>query len=242
MTWKFELQEIKWMVWIDWTLIWPTVGLLPPFYRISKEYIQRKSLKSTSKSTILTTLDVWTDWIQNQDVSMHIVIYVDICIYVYIYIHISIYTDIIYNTPAQRFVSHNFSLHSWCLKKKARLQQQSFCVTLCSDLGRNAKKIPSCLSLDISSGWANPVIHHHEILFINMNKISGFVWMHLCFFDRRLVERWELDFPNLEWIAGNCFDSYSDILYVHWCYDWTYSRASYFAAMEHLCLVLFIFR
>lgn len=172
---------------------------------------------------------------------MHIVIYVDICIYVYIYTYFYLYRYYIQHTRPKVCVTQFFAPFL-VLKKKARLQQQSFCVTLCSDLGRNAKKIPSCLSLDISSGWANPVIHHHEILFINMNKISGFVWMHLCFFDRRLVERWELDFPNLEWIAGNCFDSYSDILYVHWCYDWTYSRASYFAAMEHLCLVLFIFR
>lgn len=169
----------------------------------------------------------------------HICRHMHLCIYIYTYFYL--YRYYIQHTRPKVCVTQFFAPFL-VLKKKARLQQQSFCVTLCSDLGRNAKKIPSCLSLDISSGWANPVIHHHEILFINMNKISGFVWMHLCFFDRRLVERWELDFPNLEWIAGNCFDSYSDILYVHWCYDWTYSRASYFAAMEHLCLVLFIFR
>ena len=51
------------------------------------------------------------------------------------------------------------------------------------------------------------VIHQHEILFTNMSKIVQVDLFECVFFDRRLVERWELDFPNLEWIDGNCFDS-----------------------------------
>lgn len=159
MTWKFELQE-------------------------TKEYVQRKSLKSTSKSTILRNLDVWTDLIQNSDVSIHIVICIHMYIYIYlytlffeytekyVYIYIFIFSDIIYKTPAQRFMLHNFSLHSWCLKKQPGCSSRAFAWLCAVTWGRNAKKIPQ---LFISSVWSNPVvkkihvIHQHEILFINMD-------------------------------------------------------------------------
>lgn len=134
---------------------------------------------------------------------MYIVIYI-FFEYTKMYIYIFLFTDIIYNTPAQKVYFTQIPLHSWCLEKKTGCSSRAF-AWLCAVTWTEVQKI-------WPHGWSDPVVN--KKWFINMKfcsptcpKLFKWICLNVVFFDRRLVERWELDFPNLEWIDGNCFDS-----------------------------------
>lgn len=111
MTWKFELQEMDGLNWLDLDLTnsWLFAPILTNIQGIHPTKKCKIHIKKFDPYNFrcLNRLD---------SKSRCFYAYSHICRHMYI-LHISIYTDIIYKTPAQRFMLHNSSLHSWCLKK-----------------------------------------------------------------------------------------------------------------------------
>ena len=117
---------------------------------------------------------------------MYTYIYIHTFFWIYKQVYVYIFSDIIY-TPAQRFVLHNFSLHSWCfLKKKPGCRSRAFawlCAVTWTEMQRN---IPSCLSLvDGQTQWLKNkdsstwnFVHQHLLKLFKWNwfECVVFVW------------------------------------------------------------------
>ena len=78
------------------------------------------------------------------------------------YIYIFLFTDIIYNTPAQKVYFTQIPLHSWCLEKKPGCSSRAF-AWLCAVTWTEMQKI-------WPHGWSDPVVN--KKWFINMKFCS----------------------------------------------------------------------